>query len=316
MTSTFRHPLRDTEIDIKNCSVSYIRVNGSARREISPINVRRLLSRETDAVIDLELANCFDDVAIPVEQSYRLILRIPDKASLDEVDRAFIEYLACSEPHMRQVDGFLRDSRCQGVVSNYADALGSYVRGVLVRDQAIGTGVTLPPNESDDLYGTALDGLGSFPSPLAMVVSAIVRFVENDFSAVERRTGFRRLDRCNTILAQLVGRDIGTVASAPGTAPKALVSLCPVDQATDRVLDLADRLDRQRHWGPTLLEDCQQAAGAMTLTVHDRLKIHALWASTGLRLGGRDAALEPLRQLAATYPFGNWATDQLDRFEE
>lgn len=314
--STIRQPVRSEDITIGNCSHVLARLNGGRLQHLAPHRVPVLLSRESDAVVDLELVNCFDEVATPIHQPYRLTLRIPEKASLDAVDRAFIEHLATSAPQLAQVDAFLQDPRCAGLVGEYADALGVYVRGLLVKDQAIGTGVTLPPSEADEFYGAALEGLKGFNRPLAAVVCGLVRFAFNDFGYVDKRTGFRRLDRCNTVLAPLLGVQVARVTRMAEGKAGSVVKLCPVDQAIDRILDLAERLDRQTRWGPSLLEDCRQAAEAQTLAARDRVKVHALWAATALQLEANEPALEPLRQLRATYPFGAWASGQLDRMEE
>lgn len=315
-TSTIRQPLRTGQIAVENCSAARVSLNGVWQDEVSPQTVPTLLSRETDAVIDLELINRFDEVATPVHQLYHLMLRIPDKASVDAVDRAFIEHLATGTPQMAQVAAFLQDPRCGDVVSDYADALGCYVRGLLVKDQAVGTGVTLRRAEADDFYGAALEGLKGFHRPLTAVVCGLVRFAFNDFGFVDRLTGFRRLDRCNAVLAPLLGLDVPPVEDRAEGTTGSVVKLCPFDQAIDRVLDLAERLNRQTRWGPTLLENCRQASDARTLAARDRVKVLAFWASTALRLGADEAALEPLRQLRATYPFGPWAAGHLDRMEE
>ena len=313
--STIRQFIRTDEISIENCSSARVRLNGIWMDDLSPSRVPSLLSRETDAVLEIELANRFDEVASPVYQPYRLTLRVPSKTSIDAVDRAFIDHLATGTPTMAQIAAFLGDSRCVGVVSDYADALGAFVRGLLVKDQAMGTGVTLPPSEGDDLYGSALRGLEEYQRPLPIVISGLVRFAFNDFSAIDRPTGFHRLDRCNAMLAPLVNRGVSVVSVTAEQMPGAVVKLCPFDQAVDRILDLADRLYRQTRWGPTLLEDCQQAAEAQAFASRDRVKVHALWAATALRLGADEAALEPLRRLRATYGFGKWAAEHLDRLE-
>jgi hypothetical protein len=315
-TSTIRQPLRAAQIAVENCSAARVRLNSAAQPEMPPIAVLTLLSEQTDAVIDLVLINRFDEVAAPVQQPYRLILHIPDKASLDAVDRAFIEHLARGMPQMAQVAAFLGDPLCRGAVSDYAEALGSYVRGLLVKDQAPDTGVTLPPAEADDLYGAALEVLKGFRRPLSAVVCGLVRFALNDFGLIDRPTGFRRLDRCNATLAPLLGLDVPPIKDEIESKSGAVVKLCPFDQAIDRVLDLSERLDRQTRWGPTLHEECRQTADARTLVPRDRVKVHALWAATALRFGADTAALEPLRHLRAVYPFDAWAAGHLDRMGE
>ena len=315
-TSTISQLLLTDQISIENCSAVSVRFNGVLQNDMELQSVATLLSRETNAIIELELVNRFDEVATPIHQSYRLVLRIPEKASVDAVDQAFMEHLATSTPRMEQVAAFLQDSRCMGVASDYADALGSYVRGLLVKDQAIGTGVTMRPAVAEDFYGAALEGLKGFHSPLAAVVCGLVRFAFNDFSFVDRPTGFRRLEQCNAMLARLLDRHVPPEEDRAEETKGPVVKLCPFDQAIDRVLDLAERLERQTRWGPTLLEDCRQAADARTLATPDREKVQALWAATALRLGADEAALEPLRQLRATYPFGDWATEHLNRMED
>ena len=314
--TTIRQRLWEPQIAIENCSGVHMRVNGTRRDRLLQQHIPRLLAQEPDAVIELELANRFDDVAAPIRHSYRLEFCIPDKSSLDAVNRAFIEHLTIDKLEMAQVSAFLRDQRCEGVVCDYADALGSYARGLLVKNQAIGTGVTLPPSESDDLYGSALMRLKDFQRPLTTVICGLVRFGINDFSFAHLPTGFHRLDRCNVFLSPLSGCDAPSVEVLAGDTRRAVVGLCPFDQAIDRVLDMAGRLDRQTQWGPTLHEDCRQASEARTLAAPDRTKVRALWATTALRLWADKMAVEPLRQLRASYPFGAWATEQLDRMEE
>jgi hypothetical protein len=314
--ATIRQALQREQIAVENCSMVRVCLNGIRQDDASPQGVPELLSHETDATIILELINRFDETAKPIHESYRLTLRVPDKGSVDQVDRAFIEHLATGTPHMSRVAAFLDDRRCRGVVSDYADALGKYIRGILVKEQAVGTGVTLRPAEADELYGGALEGLKDFQRPLPIVVCGLIRFAFNDFSFVGQPTGFWRLDRCNSVFARLLNLGARRVIEVPQRKVGTVIGLCPFDQAIDRILDLAERLGRQSRWGPTLLENCRQAADAQTLSGRDRVKVHALWAATALRLGADEAALEALRQLWATYPFGPWAAGQLDRMED
>ena len=165
-TSTIRHPLRADQIVIApDNTAAHLRMNGEWVAVQGAAGAKGLLSQERDAEITIELVHRFDPVADPIRQIYRLWFRIADKTSLDAVDRAFIEHLATGEPNMGQVASFLRDDRCSGLVNEYADALATYVRGLLIRDQAIGTGVTLAPADSDDLYGQALDVLRAVRRP-------------------------------------------------------------------------------------------------------------------------------------------------------
>lgn len=110
--TTIRQRLWEPQIVVDNCSDVHMRVNGTRCDGILQQDVPRLLAKESDAVIELELVNRFDDVAAPVRQSYRLEFCIPNKSSLDAVDRAFIEHLTIDKLEMTQVSLFLRDRRC------------------------------------------------------------------------------------------------------------------------------------------------------------------------------------------------------------
>jgi len=310
--STIRQSFLASDVAFQNCSEVTLRINGGLRAAAAAEAAQGLLSQQRDAEIELDLVNRTHDAVSPVRQSYLIRIRIADKRSLDAVDRAFVEHLGTDTPHMGRVGSFLSDARCQGIAKDYADALGSYVRGLLVKDQALGTGVTLPANEADQLYGAALDALKGFSRPLSRVVCGLVRFSFNDFSRIELETGFRRLDRCNNAIASTLGFERSDDDLVEGPHRRA-VSLCPIDHATDRVLDLSERLDRQKTWGPVLLEECQHASHAPTLTTRDRFKILALWAVAALRLRAKEAAVEPLRELRSTYPYGSWADTQLEQ---
>lgn len=310
-----RKPIPD-DISIENYTTIKARLNGRVLQGITEEQLRVLLAEQASAILDIDLINEFEPAAAPVHQTYRIEMRIPDKVALDEIDRAFIEILAVGMPSMTQVAEFLKDPRCQGVVGDYADALAAYVRGLLIKDQALGTGVTLRPAEADELYAEALQGLKEFERPLAVVVCGLVRFAFNDFSTPPQETGFGRLDLCSHALSRLLGQVVAARAKEGDPKVGRIIKLCPVDQAVDRILELSERLARQNRWGPTLLEECEQAAAAETLTGRDRTKVLALWASTALRLGATEAAERPLAQLRNTYPFGPWAAFELDRMEE
>ena len=278
----------------------------------TPDSLRDTLLSETDTVLDVDLINEFDPSADPITESYRLTLRIPDKSTLDAVDRDFVEVLASDTPHLSDVDRFLGRRSTQGAVREYADALASYVRGVLVKDGA--GGATLPFREADDLYGRALETLTEFRRPLPGVVCGLVRLASNDFSEAGDATGFRRLDHCHVVLAPAVGFDhkvpSDREADLIGAAGR-IVALCPIDRTLDRILNLAERIGTPR----ISLEDYQTAVEHPRLTPRDRTKLYVLHALAALQSDAVMEAREPLRQLRNEYPFGAWASRELDRLD-
>jgi hypothetical protein len=303
------------KILVQNCTSVRLSIDGRDPIELTPSGVGRLLSSEVDLIVTLALENRFDASAEPVCQSYEITIKVPGKRAMDDVDRAFVHHLGTDAPHMGQVASFLQDSRCVGIVHEYADALAAYVRGVLIKDQDKGTGVTLRPAEAREIYGNSLGRLQNIARLLPSVICALIRFAMNDFSLSENPTGVLRLDRVISVLAPLVGRK-GPIIQDLNSATVHTIALCPIDHGVDRILRLGESMMEQRRWGPLLRQECSDAASAPMIEAEDRQKLLALWATTALRLGAEQDAIEPLRQLRATYPFGGWAERQLERIDE
>jgi hypothetical protein len=310
------HRLEKGSILVQNCTSARLRINGRDFISVSSSRVLRLLADQVDSIVELELENKFDRSAEPIRQLYHLSIRVPSKAALDDVDRAFVHHLGRDAPHMMQVAAFLDDPRCAGIVSEYADALATYVRGVLIKDQDRNTGVTLRLSEARDLYGHSLGRLRNFQRLLPAVICGLIRFAVNDFSLSDHPTGVFRVDRMMSLLASLAGKK--SLLRQPISKSDAVrkIALCPIDHGADRVLRIGESLTNQRRWGPVLQEECRAAASGSILEAADREKILAVWAATALRLRAPDDALEPLRQLRATFPFGKWAEHQLEEIDE
>jgi hypothetical protein len=308
--------MRKDRIVIRNCTSARLRVNGREQVDVALNEIAPLLADQEDSVVELELENKFEVSAEPVRQSYRMAVLVPQKRALDDVDCAFVEHLGTATPHMALVANFLSDTRSSGIAREYADALAAYARGVLIKDQDRTSGVTLRPAEARDLYGDALSRLQSVPRLLPNVICALIRFAINDFSVSEQSTGVARLDRVLMLLAPLAGRKEPDFEMIPKAASERTIALCPIDHGVDQVLRLGESLLAQRHWGPLLHEECRNAASIPILEAADRQKVLAIWAATALRFRANREALEPLRQLRSTFPFGKWAGQQLSMADE
>jgi hypothetical protein len=238
------HKLQVSRIVVRNCTNVQVTVDGRRQPPTSLRRIANLLAAQVDSTIVLELVNRFDAVAEPVRQLYRLQFRIPEKRSLDDVDRAFVEHLGTPIPTMEKVARFLEDRRCSGLSSDYADALAAYVRAVLVKDSDQNTGITLRPAEARALYGDALYRLRRVPRLLPQVISGLIRFAVNDFSRSEEPTGIIRIDRTVAFLAPLLLLKGPSVIPDDDSEQTRTVALCPIDHGLDRVLRLADVLLR------------------------------------------------------------------------
>ncbi len=304
--------LRRADIILQNCSAAVVRINAGPQQALQPADLPKLLSSQTDALIDIELTNQFDPAAQPIPAAYRLVFSIPEKRSLDAVDRAFRRHLAIEPLDFMAVDRFLNDRACGGLGRGYAGALADYVRGLLMKDRPHHLNVTMPSAHYRALYNQSLDGLHPYLRPLPDLVCAVVRFAQNNFSAPSI-TGFPPLDRAVRSLAACVldarsaAIDLPTEAqpSFPIDTPDR-AEICPLDDGVSRVLDLWARLQERRHWTQTLEEECRQASNAATLDAPDKEKVLALWALAALRASAD--ATEPLSRLAPTFPFGPWAS--------
>ena len=310
--AAIRQAIHATDIVVENCTQVRISRGGVALPENSPEELGALIVNETNTVLEIDLFNKFDLSAEPINQFYRLSLRVPDKTELDAVDRDFVRILASETVDISDVDRFLRQCSTQGVVREYADALASYVRGVLVKD---GRGSsTLPFSEAEGCYGRALETLQSFRRPLAYVVCSLVRLTSNDFTLAGERTGFDRLDRCHAILAQTTGHDLSrphdNEADREWGAGRT-IALCPVDQGLDTVLHLTDRFKDRN----VSLTEYRQALELPRLTRRDRAKICALHALAALKSSAALEARDALRLLRNEYPFEAWASRELDRLD-
>lgn len=311
--AAIRQAIRETDIVVENCTFVRVSRAGVVLPEDSPETLSTLIVNENNTVLEIDLFNKFDLAAEPINQFYRLSLRVPDKSALDAVDRDFVRILASETVNISDVDRFLRQRSTQGAVQEYADALASYVRGVLVKDGRGGS--TLPFSEAEELYGRALETLHSFRRPLAYVVSSLVRLTSNDFTLAEEGTGFDRLDHCHFVLAPTIGR--GDLSRSPKyegkgeSGAESSVALCPLDQGLDTVLQLADRFKDQH----VSLTEYRQALGLPRLTGRDRAKICVLHALAALKSSAVFEARETLSQLRNEYPFEAWASRELDRLD-
>ncbi len=302
--------LRASEVALQNCTAAALAFDGAAPEPIPVADVPAALAGLRDALVDLQLVHQFDKEARPIATTYRLRFQVPDKRALDAVDRAFQRHLAVDALDFGAVDSFLSDRASTGVAGPYAEALASYVRGVLVKDRPMAASVTLPFARYRDLYIAALDGLEPYRRPLADLVCAAVRFALNNFGSPVT-TGFAPLDGASRSLAALAGgaTAVGGIADAAGGAT---VGVCPLDDGVSRILDLWRRVRERPAWSPALEDECRQVAGSGALDVLDRQKALALWAEAALR-HSPDAGTEPLGLLSATYPFGTWASAERER---
>ena len=245
---------------------------------------------------------------MPVTSEYSLSFRIADQVRLRSIETAFIDALVSTEITRKSLDRFLRDSRTQGLGSEYASGLAEYCLGIILKERPEGERLTTPLSRYRESYGSALEILGDIRRPLAYLITCIIRFSMNDFGYSGRRTGYFKLDSATELLLNPSSCASSIVATGAQRHP-----ICPIDHGTGRVLELASHLAEQPRWSPILDDECRRLAHSELLDVTDQQKIFAIWAASAWRVGTREKAYEPLTQIAEVYPFSQWASKLLNQ---
>ncbi len=152
--------------------------------------------------------------------------------------------------------------------------------------------------------------------PLAQLVSGLIRFSSNDFSAI-RETEFKPLDFANAWLAILAGKQSTPTHSGAASVGEAegRTEVCPIDNGSDAVLSEAGYLASRSRWSADVEARISSVVGSANLDPLDRVKLLALWADTAIRLGQPKGALGSMRQLVGNDCFGEWAVSRLEEYE-
>jgi hypothetical protein len=310
-----RTAARRSELAFVNCTSVQVSVNGGASKVCSIEEATVELGR-TSGRVRIALENQFERAAAPITQSYDLQFRVPSDGELHRADRNFVASLAREDPRVADVDEFLqRDS--YGAAAEYANALGDYVLGVLLKDGDPASGVRRSARDYRPKLNNALRVLQAFDRPLARLICAFIRFSSNAFPHPSVPTGHADLDRASVLLNQLAARGSTTAANlAPiGGTPRARTAVCPIDNGTTGVLRRASQCLDTVRWAKLDDDEFRAETKLSALDPLDRIKLYALWAYGAVRLGKPASAVEPLRELVGNECFGRWAEAALEEYD-
>ncbi len=296
------------DIVFANVTTAEIEIDSGGRTSIPARELAGTLSKIKQGEVWLTLTNASQINAIPVSTSYEISFRIADGEDLKHVELAFSDKIMSRTLTRASIDRFLNDPRCRGAGSDYAGGLASFALGVLLKERPTFERLTTPLARYRESYGSALLVLSDFERPFSRLISEVIRFALNDFSTIRAPTGYWELDLANTMLKVPDQRDLPSGPGAASTRRK----ICPVDHGTGRILDMAVRMSQQERWSPILDDECRQIAKSNVLDAMDQQKALAIWAISAWRLGAKQDAIEPLRQISATYPFKTWAAPYLE----
>lgn len=310
--TTVRAQIAEADIYVQNATSVSVTFNGGPTEALPLESLSSKLASLTNSEISVSLTNDAVKNSTPVSSRYDLSLRAATADQLRDVERAFHEIIMNGDLTRASISLFLEDPRSKGVAAEYATGLAEYSLGVLLKERPDTEPLTTPFARYREAYGSSLQKLTDFDRPMANLISNLIRFAMNDFSAWDIQTGCWELDLANSVLhdPELDSKD------EIGELPEARTPICPVDHGIGQILALAERMIRQDRWSPILDEECRSATSTDVLDATDRQKALAIWAAAAWRLGARESAVEQLRQIAATFPFSKWAEPYLESIDK
>ena len=306
--TTIRTKLVEEDIFLQNATSIAMALNGLTPTNLSREAVGACLASHSDAEITLFLTNEGNKNTTPIVSKYDLSFRVATAGQLRNVECAFHEIIMNDKITRASIGLFLEDTRTKGVAAEYATGFAEYSLGVLLKERPDTEPLTTPFARYREAYGSSLKRLSDFDRPMANLISNLIRFAMNDFSAWNIQTGYWELDLANSLLNDPASKTIHKI----GSLPAARTPVCPVDHGTGQILALTERMISQGRWSPILDKECQGATSTDILDATDRQKALAIWAAAAWRLGAKESAIKPLRQIEATYPFSDWAKPYLE----
>ncbi|WP_295525991.1 hypothetical protein [Novosphingobium sp. Chol11] len=316
-TDVIRQRIDSKSVAIFDTTRAYLSRDHSTFSEIALSKVAGELARNSDGRLWIRLKNQFDANADPIHTEYDLSFRVyDDDAKLKRVDLAFVKTLGKDGVTMDDVDAFIRQTE-DIAVPEYSAAMADYVIGVLVKDGDPATGIRAATRDYGSRYEGALTVLREFARPLPRLLCSLIRFSRNDFALGHMAaTGFGLLDSANAQLSPLAHKGGRWTATKPTPASdEKKMTVCPVDNGSAAVLWRAGQLAATARWSRDLEAQLHAEADVPNLDPEDRQKFFALWAATAHRLGKKESAIYPLRNLAGSYCFGQWADMLLEEID-
>lgn len=313
-----RAPVAAKQVHLLYVTAAHATVDGRPVDGEISAQLPTLLAGLREERVRICLENAADPSRIRPEMTiYDLDFRVVNKNALNRVDAAFRDaILVGGDPlTLSSVTRFVEAARMAGsAATDYAAALASYLNGVLIKDQAPGTGVLPPQAEYEAKYKEAIAGLSGIHRPLATMVAGLARFALNDFSSEPIASGFARLDRVAYRLARLAGQNWPDVLRAPNQVRNHGGRICPTDTGTDTILTAAEEIAALPRWGRPAANGLYARINGTDWFRADRVKITALSAEAALRFGADTDATNLLRRLIRESAiFNEWAEAEMAR---
>lgn len=298
------------DVHVLDCTSAEISIDNGPFESMEIGAVPSQLAGMMQGRVQLHLYNRFALNSQPIRSVFDLRFRVISRAAFDKADTLFTLHLGKANPGTSDVDRFCR-AVGDGPVQDYADCLADYVLVVLERDSEAAADAV-----GKRLFST-LARLQGFPSPVATLVSSLMKFISNDFSSVPSSKASALLHGAYAMFSRM---EEGQPECWNPPEPEKSVdpehrSLCPIDSSTDAVLRRYEQLGRLPRWTSLIEESVRTDVDNPRLPSLDRAKLNAIWAANALRLGSPQSALGPLRALEGNDCFGRWASLWIERLE-
>jgi hypothetical protein len=212
---------------------------------------------------------------------------------------------------MADVEAFVEAVPQEGMSREYSSALADYAMGVLLKDQAPGSGILGALREHKDKFMSALEVLATLASPVSEAVTSAIAFNLNAWDRLRpppelpafvlAADFFRELDRF--VVSE----------SLTGNFGRALRPICPIDQVTDTLLSAIRAIPEVAAGRPLPkpLGELFGGVAAPALTEFDIVKRGVIGSVVTLRLRESAAAAEFLGEVRHDLHFGEWAENKL-----
>ena len=286
-----RQPPDTSALKFANTTEVRLQTDGGPLRLVSPDDVREVLGRTRDGLLELHLRNRVATRRIDIR------VLVPREEEMCHIEEEFVKHLAQAKVTVSDVRAFDEALRAGEAALDYASGLADYVYGVLAKDRAGQT--TLPHTVFSDKLKQSLGVVRDFirDRPLAAVVAGCIRFNLNDFRSEWTPCGAPMLDRAFLTFRQRAVRTESQInLSLGGTGT--LRPFCPVDHVTSAILDAAG----ERDLALSTLRDMMMRQ--RTLSDEDRVKIQVLLAGCGANMEQED-----ILEILDDPVFGVWAKE-------
>jgi hypothetical protein len=218
------YPIRADQIQLANADEC--RLDG---RRITVPELAKKLAHTKAGFFKIELIGTNADI----HSQYEISVEIPEDDDIKLVESEFQRLNGSGIVSVTTINQFIQHTLKAKTARRYVDGLSAYLYGILAKDQRGDTRLT--QEEGRVRLNEALQNLSEFNRPLAVIITAIIKFHANDFEskvvlAAAPRLGFAIL-WFNSVRQ---GHDLTTLARDDVYDGPA--SQVPLDAATDELL--------------------------------------------------------------------------------